>query len=60
MANLGQMLGLTQEQSIRAVSDTPLALIRRAEARKGRQAGIFKVLLTPLKIDMVLYTKLNI
>lgn len=36
VANLGQLIGLTQEQSIRAVSDTPLAVVKRAEARKGR------------------------
>lgn len=36
VSNLGQLIGLTQEQSIRAVSDTPLAVLRRAEARKGR------------------------
>ncbi|CAM9593600.1 unnamed protein product [Ectocarpus sp. 12 AP-2014] len=37
VANLGQLLGLSQEQSLRAVSDTPLAVLRRAEARKGRR-----------------------
>ncbi|CBJ32020.1 conserved unknown protein [Ectocarpus siliculosus] len=39
VANLGQLLGLSQEQSLRAVSDTPLAVLRRAEARKGRFRG---------------------
>ncbi|CAM9131722.1 unnamed protein product [Hapterophycus canaliculatus] len=37
VANLGQLFGLSQEQSLRAVSDTPLAVLRRAEARKSRQ-----------------------
>lgn len=40
VANLGQLLGLTQEQSLRAVSDTPLAVLRRAEARKYRFRGL--------------------
>eukprot|EP00752_Nemacystus_decipiens_P017817 g15974.t1 len=40
VANLGQLLGLSQEQSLRAVSDTPLAVLRRAEARKSRFRGL--------------------
>lgn len=36
VANLGQLLGMSQEQSLRALSDTPLAVLRRAEARKSR------------------------
>ncbi|CAN0391500.1 unnamed protein product, partial [Scytosiphon promiscuus] len=37
VANLGQLFGLSQEQALRAVSDTPLAVLRRAEARKSRR-----------------------
>eukprot|EP00903_Cladosiphon_okamuranus_P018711 g17224.t1 len=40
VANLGQLVGLSQEQSLRAVSDTPLAVLRRAEARKSRFRGL--------------------
>ncbi|CAM9352548.1 unnamed protein product [Ectocarpus sp. 13 AM-2016] len=47
VANLGQLLGLSQEQSLRAVSDTPLAVLRRAEARKGRRETARGITLRP-------------
>ncbi|CAM9134960.1 unnamed protein product [Choristocarpus tenellus] len=40
VANLGQFLGLTQEQSLRAVGETALAVLKRAEARRGRYRGV--------------------
>ncbi|CAN0127985.1 unnamed protein product, partial [Discosporangium mesarthrocarpum] len=40
VANFGQLLGLTQEQAMQAVRESPLAVVKRAEARRGRYRGL--------------------